>query len=46
VGRGPKDSPKRDWHAIVCLAAVISRFDVVAVQDDNASSVNLSLRLE
>ncbi|MET4144329.1 endonuclease/exonuclease/phosphatase family protein [Arthrobacter sp. UYCo732] len=30
---GPKDSPKRDWHAIACLAAVISRFDVVAVQE-------------
>ncbi|MET3206283.1 UNVERIFIED_ORG: hypothetical protein ABIB21_003102 [Arthrobacter sp. UYEF13] len=29
----PKDSPKRDWHAIACLAAVISRFDVVAVQE-------------
>jgi hypothetical protein len=43
---GPEGSPKRDWHAIVCLAAVISRFDVVAVQDDNASAVNLSLRLE
>lgn len=28
---GPKDSPKRDWHAVACLAAVISRFDVVAV---------------
>jgi hypothetical protein len=21
---GPKDSPKRDWHAIACLAEVIS----------------------
>jgi hypothetical protein len=30
---GPKDSPKRDWHAIACLAAVISRFDVGAVQE-------------
>lgn len=30
---GPKDSPKRDWHAVACLAAVISRFDVVAVQE-------------
>ncbi|MET3143466.1 UNVERIFIED_ORG: endonuclease/exonuclease/phosphatase family metal-dependent hydrolase [Arthrobacter sp. UYEF2] len=30
---GPKDSPKRDWHAIACLAAIISRFDVVAVQE-------------
>jgi hypothetical protein len=30
---GPKDSPKRDWQAIACIAAVISRFDVVAVQE-------------
>lgn len=30
---GPKDSPKRDWHAIACLAEVISRFHVVAVQE-------------
>lgn len=27
------DSPKRDWHAIACLAEVISRFDIVAVQE-------------
>lgn len=30
---GPRDSPKRDWHSIACLAAVISRFDVVALQE-------------
>jgi exonuclease III len=30
---GPKDSPKRDWHAIACLAEVISRFDVVGLQE-------------
>lgn len=30
---GPKDSPMRDRHAIVCLAEVISRFDVVALQE-------------
>jgi hypothetical protein len=30
---GPRDTPKRDWHAVSCLAAVISRFDVVAVQE-------------
>lgn len=27
------DSPKRDWHAVACLAEVVSRFDVVAVQE-------------
>lgn len=30
---GPRDSPKRDWHAVACLVEVISRFDVVAVQE-------------
>ncbi|MBT2250329.1 hypothetical protein JHV56_16640 [Arthrobacter sp. BHU FT2] len=30
---GAKDSPKRDWHAIPCPAAVISGFVVVAVQE-------------
>jgi exonuclease III len=27
------DSPVRDWHAVTCLAEVIRRFDVVAVQE-------------
>lgn len=30
---GPQDSPKRDWHSLACLAAVIERFDVCAVQE-------------
>jgi endonuclease/exonuclease/phosphatase family metal-dependent hydrolase len=30
---GPHDSPKRDWHAVACVAAVIGCFDVVAVQE-------------
>lgn len=30
---GPRDTPKRDWHALACLAEVISRFDIVAVQE-------------
>jgi hypothetical protein len=38
---GPKDSPKRDWHAIACLAAVISRFDVVAVQESRRNPAAL-----
>ncbi|XAS69918.1 endonuclease/exonuclease/phosphatase family protein (plasmid) [Micrococcaceae bacterium Sec5.7] len=29
----PRDTPKRDWHALACLAEVISRFDIVAVQE-------------
>ncbi|MET3206256.1 UNVERIFIED_ORG: endonuclease/exonuclease/phosphatase family metal-dependent hydrolase [Arthrobacter sp. UYEF13] len=38
---GPKDSPKRDWHAIACLVAVISRFDVVAVQESRRNPAAL-----
>jgi hypothetical protein len=30
---GSGDSPARDWHAIACIAAVVSCFDVVAVQE-------------
>jgi len=38
---GPKDSRKRDWHAIACLAAVISRFDGVAVQESRRNPAAL-----
>jgi hypothetical protein len=38
---GPKDAPKRDWHAIACLAGVISRFDVVAVQESRRNPLAL-----
>ena len=27
------DSPRRDWHALVCIAAVMRHLDVVAVQE-------------
>ncbi|WP_110183039.1 endonuclease/exonuclease/phosphatase family protein [Nocardioides solisilvae] len=30
---GERDSPKRDWHALTCIAAVVERFDVTAVQE-------------
>lgn len=30
---GASDSPKRDLHAALCIAEVISRFDVIAVQE-------------
>ncbi|MGB3187464.1 MAG: endonuclease/exonuclease/phosphatase family protein [Ornithinimicrobium sp.] len=26
-------SPKRDWHSMACIAEVLSRFDVIAVQE-------------
>jgi endonuclease/exonuclease/phosphatase family metal-dependent hydrolase len=28
-----EDSPKRDLHSLLCLAEIVSRFDVVAVQE-------------
>ena len=30
---GPGDSPKRDWHAVACIAEIVSRFDVAAIQE-------------
>jgi len=29
----PNDSPKRDLHAVHCIAEILSRFDVVAIQE-------------
>ncbi len=34
---GPKDSPKRDLQSILCIAEIISRFDVIAVQEVKAN---------
>ena len=31
------DSPKRDLHALRCIAEIVSRFDVVAVQEVRAN---------
>ena len=28
-----EDSPKRDWHAMACIAELIKRFDVAAIQE-------------
>lgn len=30
---GPNDSPKRDKHSVFCIAEIIRRFDVIAVQE-------------
>lgn len=30
---GSKDSPKRDLHSVMCIAEIIRRFDVIAVQE-------------
>lgn len=32
-----KDSPKRDWHSIACIAEIIKRFDIIAVQEVKAN---------
>jgi endonuclease/exonuclease/phosphatase family metal-dependent hydrolase len=33
----PTDSPKRDLHSLVCIAEIIKRFDVIAVQEVKAN---------
>jgi len=33
---GSDHSPKRDWHAVRCIAEFVRRFDVVAVQECRA----------
>ncbi|MDT0641250.1 endonuclease/exonuclease/phosphatase family protein [Zunongwangia sp. F363] len=32
-----EDSPKRDLHSILCIAAIIKRFDVIAIQEVRAN---------
>lgn len=34
---GKGDSPKRDWHAAACIAEILKRFDVIAVQEVKAN---------
>ena len=38
---GAGDTPKRDWCAVACIAEVVSRFDVVAVQETQRSTTAL-----
>jgi endonuclease/exonuclease/phosphatase family metal-dependent hydrolase len=38
---GPNDQPKRDWHALACLAAVVERFDVTAIQESKRDTTAL-----
>lgn len=33
----PGDSPKRDLHALRCIAEIVSRFDVIAIQEARAN---------
>ena len=34
---GPRGSPKRDWHAVACIAEVVSRFDVIVCRKSAAT---------
>lgn len=34
---GPSDSPKRDLHSLLCIAEIVYRFDVIAVQEVRAN---------
>lgn len=41
-----RDSPKRDWHAVACIATVLRHLDIVAVQEVRRSTAALRLLLE
>ncbi|HZA24386.1 MAG TPA: endonuclease, partial [Dehalococcoidia bacterium] len=30
---GDNDNPKRDLHSLICIAEIVSRFDVIALQE-------------
>ncbi|MDY0088745.1 MAG: endonuclease/exonuclease/phosphatase family protein [Flavobacteriaceae bacterium] len=34
---GANDSPKRDFHSVLCIAEIIRRFDIIAVQEIKAN---------
>ena len=40
------DTPKRDQHAVACIAALVSRFDVVAVQEVRRDTTALRFLLD
>jgi len=41
------DSPKRDWHSLVCISEILKRFDVIAVQEvkSNLRALRHTLKL-
>ncbi|HSD24035.1 MAG TPA: endonuclease/exonuclease/phosphatase family protein, partial [Solirubrobacterales bacterium] len=43
---GPRDSPKRDWHAIACIASIIEHFDVAAIQETRRNTTALRALLD
>lgn len=42
-----EDSPKRDLHSVLCIAEIISRFDVIAIQEvkDNIRALRDTLKV-
>ncbi len=43
---GERDSPKRDWRAVALIAEVLSRFDVIAVQEVRRETTALRFLLD
>jgi exonuclease III len=39
------DRPKRDWHAIACIAKLVERFDVTAIQESRRDTTALQALL-
>lgn len=46
MARRPGGSSEPDWYAVACIARVIGRFDVVAVQEVRRSTTALRFLLE
>src|SRR5829696_10259252 len=42
-----EDSPKRDLHSLLCIAEIVSRFDVIAEQEakDNLKALRHMLKM-
>ena len=40
------DSPKRNWHALACIAEIIKRMDVVAVQEVKSDTSGLRFMID
>lgn len=38
---GEGDSPRRDWHALACIAEIVDRFDVTAIQETRRNTQGL-----
>jgi endonuclease/exonuclease/phosphatase family metal-dependent hydrolase len=38
---GPKDTPKRDLHAVALITEIVSRFDVIAIQETRGNIASL-----